>query len=113
MDDAARTAPGSCVRTLVIDDDPSIVRFLELYLGANGFAIHAALTGQEGLALAERLVPDVILLDYAMPHLAGKEVLRRLRENERTVGIPVVVLTARFGDTIKGAELGVDDYISM
>ncbi len=102
------------LQTLVIDDDPSIVRFLEIFLQREGFVIHSALTGEEGLALAAKLVPDLILLDYTMPGLDGREVLRRLKEGERTERIPVVVLTARsdVGEKIKGLDLGVDDYVT-
>jgi DNA-binding response OmpR family regulator len=102
------------VRTLVIDDDPSIVRFLEIYLENQGFVIASALTGEEGLALAARLLPDLILLDQMMPGLDGIEVLRRLKEAEETQRIPVVILTARsdVGEKVKGLDLGVDDYIT-
>lgn len=102
------------VRTLIVDDDPSIVRFLQVYLESQGFEIHSALTGEEGLALAEKLVPDLILLDHMMPGLDGMEVLRRLKEKESTQRIPVVILTARsdVGEKVKGLGLGVDDYIT-
>lgn len=101
-------------RALVIDDDPSIVRFLEIYLEGQGFRIHSALTGAEGIETARQLVPDIILLDYVMPDLNGLEVLRRLKQDERTRSIPVVVLTARseVGEKVKGLDLGVDDYIT-
>lgn len=102
------------VRTLVIDDDPSIVRFLEIYLESQGFQIQSALTGEEGLALAGRLLPDLILLDQMMPGLHGMEVLQRLKDDQRTQRIPVVILTARtdVGEKVKGLDLGVDDYIT-
>lgn len=99
---------------MVVDDDPSIVRFLETYLGGQGFQIHSALTGQEGIDLAARLTPDIILLDYIMPDLDGMEVLRQLKQDERTRTIPVVVLTARseVGEKVKSLDLGVDDYVT-
>jgi two-component system alkaline phosphatase synthesis response regulator PhoP len=102
------------VRTLIVDDDPSIVRFLQVYLESQGFEIHSAFTGEDGLALAEKLVPDLILLDHMMPGLDGLEVLRRLKEKEATQRIPVVILTARsdVGEKVKGLGLGVDDYIT-
>lgn len=101
-------------RALVIDDDPSIVRFLEIYLGGQGFRIHSALTGAEGIEMARRLGPDIILLDYVMPDLNGLEVLRRLKQDEVTRSVPVVVLTAlsEVGEKVKGLDLGVDDYIT-
>jgi CheY-like chemotaxis protein len=106
--------PDDVAQTLVIDDDPSIVRFLEIYLGGQGFQIHSALTGEEGIELAHRLVPDIVLLDYVMPDLDGMEVLRRLKQDERTRAVPVVVLTARSEviEKVKSLDLGVDDYVT-
>ncbi len=98
----------------MIDDDPSIVRFLEIYLEGQGFRIHSALGGAAGLESARRLLPDIILLDYAMPHVDGAEVLRRLAEDERTSAIPVVVLVAGRAaeEKVKDLDLGVDDYVT-
>ncbi|MBI5015127.1 MAG: response regulator [Deltaproteobacteria bacterium] len=106
--------PPGGVRTLIIDDDPSIVRFLEIYLENQGFTIASALTGEEGLVLARQLQPDLILLDQMMPGLDGIEVLRRLKDEAETQRIPVVILTARsdVGEKVKGLDLGVDDYIT-
>ncbi|MHB8766660.1 MAG: response regulator transcription factor [Deferrisomatales bacterium] len=106
--------PVSKVRALVIDDDPSIIRFLELFLETQGFEIHSSLSGAEGVELARRLVPDIVLLDFSLPDLDGGEVLRRLKADDATRAIPVVVLTARseVGDKVKSLGLGVDDYVT-
>ena len=109
-----RKPAAEAVRALVIDDDPSIVRFLEIYLEGHGFNILAAHSGGEGIALAGSAAPDLILLDYSMPDMDGMEVLRRLKRDDRTRSIPVVVLTARTEvvDKVKSLGLGVEDYIT-
>ncbi|GAB4281907.1 MAG: hypothetical protein Kow0092_37040 [Deferrisomatales bacterium] len=106
--------PPEEVRALVIDDDPSIVRFLQIYLEGQGFRIQSALTGHDGVELARTHLPDIVLLDFVMPDLDGMEVLKRLKGDARTRNIPVVVLTARseVGEKVKSLGLGVDDYIT-
>jgi len=98
----------------VIDDDPSIVRFIEIYLGGQGFEILAAHNGAEGLERARTSAPELILLDYSMPDMDGPEVLVRLKRDAATRGIPVVVLTARaeLVDKVKSLRLGIEDYIT-
>ncbi len=102
------------VRVLVIDDDPSIVRFIELYLGGKGFEILAAHSGTEGIERARANAPELILLDYSLPDMDGTEVLARLKREDATRGIPVVVLTARaeLVDKVKSLDLGIEDYIT-
>jgi CheY-like chemotaxis protein len=107
-------SPAEPYRALVIDDDPSIVRFLEIYLGGQGFETSSALSGRDGIEMATRLIPDIILLDYVMPDVDGMEVLRTLKQDDRTLNVPVVLLTARseVGEKVKGLGLGVADYIT-
>lgn len=106
-------SPGPA-RVLVIDDDPSIVRFLQIYLGGQGYEILAAHAGAEGLAQARTGAPNLILLDYSMPDMDGIEVLDRLKSEAATRHIPVVVLTARgeLVDKVKSLGLGIEDYIT-
>jgi two-component system, OmpR family, KDP operon response regulator KdpE len=96
---------------LVIDDEIQIRRFLRVSLEANGYRIHEAATGQEGLAQTALLRPDVIFLDLGLPDMDGLEVLRRLREWSHT---PVIVLSVRDDDQDKIALLdaGADDYLT-
>lgn len=98
---------------LVADDDPLIVRLLEHRLRHRGYDVISAPDGEAALDLANSEKPDLILLDGMMPGLDGFEVLRRLKENDETIGIPVVMLTARSqeGDIVDGLTTGAADYM--
>lgn len=102
------------LRVLVVDDDPSIVRFLEILLSGQGFLMNSALCGEEGVETAFRILPDIILLDLALPDIDGAEVLRRLKDNDQTRLIPVIALTGRseMADKVRSLDLGVDDYVT-
>jgi two-component system, OmpR family, response regulator MprA len=96
---------------LVVDDDPPLRRMLERTLAADGFAVTVAPDGAAALVAVERSVPDVIVLDVAMPGLDGVAVCRRLRE--KGLATPVLMLTARDAvpDRVTGLEAGADDYL--
>ncbi|MGA1373849.1 MAG: response regulator transcription factor [Flavobacteriales bacterium] len=98
---------------LLVDDEPDILELLAYNLAKEGFTVHTASNGREGLALAKELVPDVILLDVMMPEMDGVEACTEIR-NDRTLDHSVVAfLTARGEDysQIAGFEAGADDYI--
>ena len=80
---------------LVVDDNERNLRLARDVLRAAGFRTLEATTGAEALALAERELPDVVLLDLGLPDLHGTAVARGLKEAERTAGIPVVALTSQ------------------
>jgi two-component system response regulator MprA len=98
-------------RVLIVEDDAAVRRMLERSLGAEGFEISGAADGGAALALAERIAPDLVVLDVAMPGLSGFEVCRRLRAKGMTGG--VLMLTARDSvpDRVRGLESGADDYV--
>jgi len=98
-------------KILVIDDEPKIVEICCDYLRSAGFDVIAADDGQEGLRLARREKPDLIVLDLMLPGIDGLDVCRTLRKESN---IPVIMLTARVEETDKliGLELGADDYIT-
>ena len=100
-------------KILVIDDDVFIVNLIEKTLSKTGYQIIKAFDGEEALKTVEEEVPDLIILDLMMPKMDGLEVCRRLRANESTSLIPIVMLTAQnyIEDKITGLESGVDDYI--
>jgi two-component system phosphate regulon response regulator PhoB len=98
---------------LVVDDEPDLLDLVAHHLEAAGFDVVKASRGLEGLEAAARTRPDAILLDLMLPDILGTEVLKRLRRNPATAGVPVVFLTARGEemDRVVGFELGADDYV--
>jgi two-component system alkaline phosphatase synthesis response regulator PhoP len=99
-------------RILIVDDEPEMVRGLEDNLRFEGYQTLSATNGADGLALALREGPDLVLLDIMMPRLSGWDVLRGLRAKQ--LDIPVIMLTARGEevDRVLGLELGADDYVT-
>ncbi|HRF46582.1 MAG TPA: response regulator transcription factor [Anaerolineales bacterium] len=98
-------------RILVVDDEPRMIRFIRMNLEHDGFDVVEAADGVQALNQARDTLPDLILLDVAMPELDGFETLRLLREISST---PVIMLTARSeeDDRVRGLELGADDYVT-
>ncbi|MDB4955663.1 MAG: two component transcriptional regulator, winged helix family [Myxococcales bacterium] len=99
---------------LVIEDEVDLATTLEYNLRSEGFAVRLAHSGRQGLASASSdPVPDVIVLDLMLPDLAGTEICRRLREQERTRDVPVIMCTAKGEeiDRVVGFEVGADDYV--
>ncbi len=94
---------------LVVDDEPTIVEVVELYLQREGYRVITAADGPGALALAAERKPDLVVLDLMLPGLNGFEITQRLRANGH---IPIIMLTARGeeADRIVGLELGADDY---
>jgi PleD family two-component response regulator len=99
---------------LLIDDDPLIRRIVTRTLTAKGYHVAEASSGAEGLALALKNPPDLILLDVMMPGLDGFEVCAVLRQNSLTANTPVLMLTAldQTDSKVRGLQAGADDYIT-
>lgn len=98
---------------LLIDDDRNIVQALSIRLGAAGYEITSARDGASGLAKAVSELPDAIILDIRMPVMDGLAVLSKLRENDNTRDIPVLVLTANVAETVrsKALDLGARRFL--
>ena len=99
---------------LVIEDEADLAATVEYNLKTEGFEVRVAHTGRDGLASAmAEPAPDVIILDLMLPDLSGIEICRRLRDQERTRDIPVIMCTARGEeiDRVVGFEVGADDYV--
>ncbi len=99
---------------LVIDDEKDLIELVRYNLEKEGFDVIGAPDGKAGLEVAREHRPDLILLDLMMPGMDGLEVCRRLREDARTAGIPVILLTAKAteADRVVGLEMGADDYVT-
>ena len=99
------------MRILIVEDEVDVRRILIRLLREEGYAVDEAAQGSEGLHKALEFDYDVIILDYLMPGMDGREVLRRLRGVKRT---PVLMLTARnsIEDRVVGLDLGADDYLA-
>jgi DNA-binding response OmpR family regulator len=106
MSSAASSGP----RVLVVDDEESILDFVEMGLRYEGFEVERELDGPAALAAIERRRPDLVVLDLNLPGLDGIEVCRQIR---RRSDLPIIMLTAR-GDVderVEGLEAGADDYL--
>jgi class 3 adenylate cyclase len=100
-------------RILVVDDLPANVRLLEAVLEPAGFSVSSASSGPEALALVVSELPDLVLLDVQMAGMNGYEVCRRIRENEATELIPVVMVTSHDSEArIDGIRAGADDFVT-
>jgi DNA-binding response OmpR family regulator len=98
-------------RVLVVDDEPRILKFLELKLKASGYGVLIANSGAEALEQVEAQEPDLVVLDVLMPKKDGFQTLKELRAFS---SVPVIILSAREADTdkVRGLELGADDYLA-
>jgi DNA-binding response OmpR family regulator len=101
-------------KILVVDDEAKNVKLLEALLLPRGYAVVKAYDGEEALRQVQQEQPDLISLDIMMPLLDGFEVCKRLKDNEETRLIPVIIMTAlgQVEDRIKGIEAGADDFLT-
>ena len=105
---------GSKRRILIVEDDDDIANSIRYNLEREGaFDVRVAATGEDGLKETLREAPALILLDINLPLMSGFELCRRLRRDEETARVPIIVLTARTdeSDRVLGLQLGADDYV--
>jgi DNA-binding response OmpR family regulator len=98
-------------KIVVIEDDPSILRGLQLNLGMEGYLVRSAADGETGLALARTEKPDLVVVDVMLPRMGGLEVVRELRREDPD--LPVLILSAKGqeSDKVAGLQFGADDYM--
>ena len=101
-------------RILIAEDEPYILKMLDFRLKALGHEIIEAVDGGQALDLASKEKPDLVLLDVMMPVMDGFQVLRKLKSQEETKRIPVIMLTAKGQekDIVTGLEAGAADYVT-
>jgi two-component system cell cycle response regulator DivK len=101
-------------RILVVEDQEDNRRIVRDLLNSAGFELIEAVTGEEGIQLAEENVPDLILMDIQMPVLDGYEATRRIKASAKCRHIPIIVITsyALSGDAAKAMAAGADAYIA-
>ncbi len=100
-------------RIMVVDDEPDIVKLIKISLEMANFEVIEAYSGVEALEKVKNIVPDLFLLDIMMPDMNGYQVCEKLKADNKTKSIPVVMLTAKGqrGDAEQGLKVGADDYI--
>ena len=100
-------------RILLVDDEPGLRTAVQAYLEDEGFQVTTAVDGEEGWEKAQKMIPDVIISDVMMPRCDGYGLLKKIREDERLGGTPVIFLTAKgmTADRTQGYQAGVDDYM--
>ncbi len=98
-------------RIVVIEDEPSAQEVVRRYLERDGYVVYVAGGGREGLALAERAQPALIVLDLLLPDVPGEELCREIRARS---DVPILMLTAKAGEEerVRGLALGADDYLT-
>lgn len=98
-------------KIVVVDDDPSVQEVVRAYLEKDGYLVYVAGTAGEGLALAERIKPGLVVLDLMLPDRSGEEVCRDIRERS---DVPILMLTAKASEDerVTGLAIGADDYLT-
>jgi two-component system phosphate regulon response regulator PhoB len=111
---AMRPAAATKPYALIVEDEPALVELLRYNLVKEGYEVAIATDGEEALLTIEERQPDIVLLDWMLPKLAGIEVARRIRSKPTTRNLPIIMLTARAEETdrIRGLDVGADDYMT-
>ncbi len=101
-------------KILIVEDDRDIVEMVKYNLKEEGFETVAAFDGEQGIELARKERPDLIILDLMLPVIDGFEVCRIIKKDRLTADIPIIILSAKSQETDKvvGLELGADDYVT-
>src|SRR6059036_1026866 len=101
-------------RIVLIDDNANDVQVVRRFLERKGYAVDAATSGEEGLALARRIRPDAFVVDYRMPGIDGFEVTRRIKSDPQLMNIPVLLLTGAdaASNVVDGLATGAEDFVT-
>jgi two-component system phosphate regulon response regulator PhoB len=101
-------------RILVVDDEEDLLELVNYNLSREGFRVECVASGEAALQAARKNLPDLIVLDLLLPSVDGLEICRRLKSDDKTRHIPIIMLTAKSAesDMVSGLELGADDYMT-
>jgi two-component system, OmpR family, alkaline phosphatase synthesis response regulator PhoP len=101
-------------KILIVEDEVELVEMVKMRLEANGYEVVTAYNGEDGLLMARREKPDMILLDLMLPKMDGYQVCGILKKDKEYAGIPICMFTARAQESEQklGMELGADAYIT-
>jgi two-component system phosphate regulon response regulator PhoB len=104
----------SAAKLLLVEDDPALSELLEYRFSKEGYSVRATPDGDEALLMAKEEAPDLVILDWMVEGTSGIEVCRRLRRDQETAHVPIIMLTAREteDDRVRGLETGADDYLT-
>jgi two-component system phosphate regulon response regulator PhoB len=100
-------------KVLIVEDEESLVEILRYNLQSEGYTVVHAASGTDAIMLVREERPDLIILDWMLPGLAGIEICRQIRARAETKALPIIILTARGeeSDRIRGLQTGADDYV--
>ncbi len=103
----------SKANVLIVDDEEDILEMIEYNLAKEGYGVTRAQTGEKALRKIQEELPDLVILDLMLPGMDGLDVCRQIKNDSRTVHVPVLMLTAKGteADIVAGLELGADDYV--
>jgi two-component system phosphate regulon response regulator PhoB len=105
---------GIMTRVLVVEDESGIQELLKVALVTAGFEVEIAGSAEAALQSISKALPEVVLIDWMLPGISGLQLARQLRDDQRTIELPLIMLTARGNeaDRVAGLETGADDYIT-
>lgn len=101
-------------KILVVEDDEHIIELLKFNLEKNNYQVIIAKDGEEGIEKVKEIEPDLVLLDLMLPKIDGTKVCMKIKNDEKFVDIPIIMLTAKSDemDKVLGLEIGADDYVT-
>ncbi len=108
-----RKEAGATTKILIVEDDRTTIKIISYLLEQHSYKVFSAMDVEEGLKMVFREMPDLVLLDIMLPGMDGFQLLKKLRANQQTSRIPVIILSSLSGekDVLKGLERGATDYI--
>ena len=102
------------IKVLAVDDEEDVRHLIQAKLKKAGFEVITAVNGEEGVAKCKSEKPDVVIMDWMMPKMDGNQLVKILKNDERTSHIPIILLTAKAGqeNKLEGLEIGADEYLT-